>query len=511
LSCFVDEEDNRMSTDSRKTAAILCAAGGLVTAAILLQRSATGGVVAPPDGPRPEVTAPDAPRSPEATPTSCWPTAAAAQRSTASLGLGRASAALSAGKVLRGAGGQVHASFELSAESVAISGPRQPLNIALVIDRSGSMREEGKLVRAQEAATRLIDRLGPGDRLALVQYDDTAQTVVPSVLVDREGKARLHAAVAALTPGGSTNLHGGLSLGRDQVQRSMAAGQVSRVILLSDGLANAGESSPTVIADTARAAADQGVRITAVGVGIDYNEDLMEAIAESGRGHYYYVHDAAALEPVLAGELASAQATVAAQVELRLRPACAGVELGEALGYETRREGDALVIPMADLAAGDARRLIVSLKVPDRAVGRQAAVAAELRYRDARSGETKTATMALALEVTDDYLAAEKSVDADVMAHVLKAQAADSVRQAARSYEQGDVAGAAALLRSTRAHVEQEGGRYGVAKGALAPALDGMASFADQAEANAPSSSAGKALLKERKLNARELSKGTPR
>ena len=494
-----------MSSDSRKTAAILCAAGGLVTAAILLQRSATGGTTAP-EPTRPRVSAPDAPRS-QPTPTSCVPTDGAAPRSTASLGLGRATGALSAGKILRGTGGQVHASFEISADSVAISGPRQPLNIALVIDRSGSMREEGKLVRAQEAAARLIDRLGPTDRLALVQYDDTAQTVVSSVLVDREGKARLLAAVAALTPGGSTNLHGGLSLGRDEVQRSIAPGQVSRVILLSDGLANAGESSPTVIADTARAAADQGVRITAVGVGIDYNEDLMEAIAESGRGRYYYVRDAAALEPVLAGELASASATVAAQVELRLRPACAGVQLGEVLGYETRREGDALVVPMADLAAGDTRRLIVSLSVPDRAVGRQAAIAAELRYRTT-GGETRTATMALALEVTDDHLAAERSVDAGVMAHVLKAQAADSVRRAARSYEQGDAAGAAALLRSTRAHVEQEGGRYGVAKGALAPALDSMASFADQAEATAPGSSAGKALLKERKLGAREMSKG---
>ncbi|HTE52702.1 MAG TPA: VWA domain-containing protein [Kofleriaceae bacterium] len=501
-----------MSPDSRKTAAILCAAGGLVAAAILLQKSATGGPAAGPTAaPTRTATAqpdPTPTRAPDPIPASCEAPAGAASRITASLSRGRATGALSASKILRGGGGKLFASFDLGADALAIAGPRQPLNLALVIDRSGSMEQEGKLARAQEAALRLIERLGGIDRIALVQYDDTAQTLVPSIAADSEGKARLRAAVAGLRPGGATNLHGGLSLGRDEVQRQMAPGQVSRVILLSDGLANAGESNPTVIADAARAAADQGVRITAVGVGIDYNEDLMEAIAESGRGRYYYVRDAAGLEPVLAGELTSAQTTVAAQVELRLRPACAGVEIGEVFGYESRRDGDTLVVPLADLAGGDARRLVVALKVPDRVAGRQSALVAELSYRDAITGDAKTATIPLALDVTDDYLAAEKSVDAEVMALVLKAQAADSVRQAARAYEKGDVAGAATLLRDTRKQVEQEGGRYGVSAAALAPALEGMSSFADQAETNAPGSAGGKALLKERKLRAREMSKG---
>lgn len=491
-----------MSPESRKTAVLVCAAGGLVVAALLLQKTpASGGAV----GTRPTAGPEERPRP---TPVDCSAPEGAAGRITASLSRGRATGALSAGKILRGGGGEVFASLDLVTDSSPIAGPRPALNIALVVDRSGSMESEGKLARAQEAALGLIDRLGAGDRIALVQYDDTAQVVVPSVAADEAGKARLRSAVSELRPGGSTNLHGGMTLGRDEVLRTLSAGQVSRVILLSDGLANAGESSPSVITDAARMAADRGVRITAVGVGLQYNEDLMEAIAESGRGGYYYVRDAAGLAAVLSGELAAAQATALAQVELRLRPACAGVEIGQVFGYETRREGDAVVVPLADLAGGDSRRLVVQIRVPDRNAGMRGAISAELRYVDRATGEAGRAELALALEVTDDHHAAMKSVDAEVMAHVLKAQAAETLRTAARAYEKGDAAGAAALLRESRARMAEEGGRLGVPAAALAPAFDGMDQFAAEAEANKPGSVEGKAMLKKRKSDARQLSKG---
>lgn len=490
-----------MTPDSRKTAAILCAAGALIAAAILLQRSvASGGSAARPTAtPAPEPTPADTPRSCDAPPD-------VGSRVTAGLGRGRAAGALSAGKILRGTGGQVYATFDLAADPAPAS-QRQPLNLALVIDRSGSM-EGDKIQQAQAAALALIDRLGERDRIALIQYDDAAQIVVPSVKADREGKQRLATAVRLLQPGGATNLHGGMTLGRDEVLRTMASGQVSRVILLSDGLANAGESSSDVIADTARQAADKGVRIASVGVGLDYNEDLMEAIAESGRGNYYYVRDAAELERVLGGELSSAQATVAAQLELRLRPACIGVEIAEVYGYETRRDGDAVVVPMADLFGGDSRRMVVAMRLPDRVAGRQGAVTAELRYRDVATGESRTVKLALALDVTDDLHAAEASIDRDVMAHVLKAQSAQSVRQAARAYEQGDAAGAAEILRSSQARLKGDGGRYGLAPAALAPAMDEMSGFADEVQAAPAASPEGKDAMKRRKTRARELVKG---
>jgi Ca-activated chloride channel homolog len=491
-----------MSSDSRKTAAILCVSGALVAMAVLLHRSTATGGSAAGRGDQPSSTS----TSSTSAPPGCGPADGAASRVTAALSRGRATGALSASRILRGAGGQIFAAFDLVADP-APSTSRQPLNLALVIDRSGSMAGD-KIVHAQQAAVALIDRLDRRDRIALIQYDDAAQVVVPSVHTDAEGKSRLRDAVRALTPGGSTNLHGGMTLGRDEVQRHMAANQVSRVILLSDGLANAGESDPTVIADSARSAADRGVRITAVGVGLDYNEDLMEAVAEAGRGHYYYVSDAAGLETVLAGELSSAQATVATQVELHLRPACAGVEIEQVFGYDTRREGNTVRVPLADLFGGDTRRMLVGLRVPARTAGALGAVTAELRYRDAATGQSKSARLALSLEVTEDARAAEGSTDAGVMAQVLKAQAAESLRNAARAYEKGDAVGAAALLRSSREGLRKDLARYKIAPAALAPAMDQMSGFADEVQAAPAGSDEGKAARKLRKMKARELSKG---
>jgi Ca-activated chloride channel family protein len=493
-----------MTPDGRKTAVILCAAGALIAAAIFLQRSAASGGPAPRPTARPEPAATPPPTP--ATRASCDAPSGATARVSAGLGHGRAAAALSAGKILRGSGGQLHAAFDLSADP-APAGARQPLDLALVIDRSGSM-EGDKLEHARAAAIALIGRLDERDRIALIQYDDDAQVVVPSVAADSAGKQRLISAVRELTPGGSTNLHGGMTLGRDEVLRTLAPGQVSRVILLSDGLANAGQSDPVVIADTARMAADRGVRITAVGVGLEYNEDLMEAIAESGRGNYYYVREAAGLDGVLAGELSAAQATVASEVELHLRPACTGVEIGEVFGYESRREGDAVVVKMADLFGGDSRRLVVSLVVPDRVAGRQGALVGELRYRDRASGETRTVALSLAVEVTDDRHAADDSVDRDVMAQVLKAQSAQSMRQAARAYQQGDATGAAAILRSAHEKVKTEGGRYRIEADVLEPALGEMDGFAAQVQSAPAASAEGKAAMKRGKSVARDLAKG---
>jgi Ca-activated chloride channel family protein len=483
-----------MKSETKKTIAILGAAGSLIAAAMLLQKNAGGssaGLTAgQPESPS-EVARCDSD---------------APGRADKDFGRGKLRAALSSGKILRGTGGAIHAAFDLSALSAG-GGERPPLNLAIVIDRSGSMAGD-RLDYAKSAAIGIVERLGSSDRVALVQYDDNAQVVVSSIPTDAAGKDRLRGAIRELTVGGSTNLHEGMTLGRDEVQRTLASGQVSRIILLSDGRANAGVIDPGAIADAARAAADRGVRITSVGVGLDYNEDLMEAIAEAGRGNYYYVKNSIDLEKVMGGEMAGIQATVATGVELRLRAACAGVEIAEVIGYETRREGDTVVVPMADLFGGDNRKLLVALKVPDRQNGKVGAIHGELSFRDARSGETKKTAIALGVEVTDDHAAVNDSIDRDVMAQVLKAQASQSMRQAAAAYEKGDKEGALSILRTTESKLEADRGRFGISAAAAAPALAPMKAMEAEAAAADPSSGDGKDLVKKTKRDARDMAKG---
>jgi len=311
-----------------------------------------------------------------------------------------------------------------------------------------------------------------------------------------------------MTVGGSTNLHGGMALGRDEVQRTFQAGQVSRVILMSDGKANTGVTDSGEIADAARGAAEHGVRITSVGIGLDYNEDLMETIAEAGRGNYYYVKDTSTLDGVMAGELRSIQGTVATAVELKLATACDGVEIAEVIGYEARKDGSATIVPMADLTGNDSRKVLVALRVPDRTNGRIGALTGELSYKDAKTGEIVKAKIALALEVTDDHAAVQSSIDKDVMAQVLKAQAATSMRQAAAAYAKGDKEGALQILQATETKMEADRGRYGVSAGAMAPAMSSLKGMADGAKAYDPGEAGGKDLLKKNKSVARDLAKG---
>src|SRR5262249_20398951 len=149
-----------------------------------------------------------------------------------------------------------------------------------------------------------------------------------------------------------TNIHDGLTLGRDEVLRGLGQGTVNRVILLSDGNANVGITDVPSLSRVASDASERGVRITTVGLGLDCNEDLMEQVADHGRGQYSCGRAASGRDAVFAGELKAIQGTVAPAAELRLEPACAGVEIAEIYGYPTRRDGRAVVVPLADLAGG---------------------------------------------------------------------------------------------------------------------------------------------------------------
>jgi Ca-activated chloride channel family protein len=476
---------------TRKTAAILAAAGGLAALALTLERprAGTGGHADP--------GTPATPVEPR-----CRPTPSSAK---ADFGPGQVRASLSSGAILRGAGGELAAVIDLDADDAPAT-DRPPLDLAIVVDRSGSM-DGDKIRHARDAARQLVDRLGSADRVALIQYDDEAQIVVPSTITDGEGKARLRAAIDGLRPGGSTNLHGGMALGRDEVLRTLAAGQVSRVILLSDGLANAGLTDPTSIGDAARGAADRGVRITTVGVGDDYNEDLMEAIAEAGRGHYYYVRNSADLEGALAGELRAIQATVATKVELRLRPACAGVEIADVIGYEFRREGDAIVVPMADVFGGDHRKVVVKLRVPDGATGAFGVLDAELIHHGAKTDARVAHRLAVGVEVSEDAGRVQQAVDRPTLTRVLEAESSLALREAAKAYERGDVDGAQQRIRAAQGYVNDQAKNNAIAPAAVAPQLEELGGFAAGTAAAKPDSAEGKALLKGGKDKARKLSK----
>ncbi len=192
---------------------------------------------------------------------------------------------------------------------------RSPLNLAIVLDRSGSMSGQ-PLEEAKRCASFVIDRLGPKDRASVVVYDHEVTLLVPpSEVTDKE---RFHTAIRRIESGGMTNLHGGWLKGAEQLSPHIAADTVSRVILLSDGQANEGLTDVDAIAQQCTELAEAGVSTSTYGLGRTFNEDLMIRMAQAGQGNSYYGRTAEDLMDPFQEEFDLLAALYAKQIRLSL-------------------------------------------------------------------------------------------------------------------------------------------------------------------------------------------------
>ena len=192
---------------------------------------------------------------------------------------------------------------------------RPNLNLSIVIDRSGSMQGR-PLSEAKRSATFMIDSLTPKDRVSIVAYDDNVQVMAPSQQVDNKG--RLKAVVALIQTAGSTNLHGGWLKGAEEVAAHLNPGSVSRVLMLSDGCANTGIVDTDAIAAQCSELGNVGVSTSTYGLGNAFNEDLMTAMAHSGRGNSYYSDRAESLLERFQEEFSLLSSLCARDVQLQL-------------------------------------------------------------------------------------------------------------------------------------------------------------------------------------------------
>jgi Ca-activated chloride channel family protein len=238
---------------------------------------------------------------------------------------------------------------------------RKPYHLALVIDRSGSM--SGAPIReAVRCARHIVDRLDPADQATLVVFDDRAKTLVGTQPVgDRKA---LHMALGLIHEGGSTNLHGGWQAGANGLLPGVADAALARVILLSDGNANAGEIKETEpIAALCREAAATGVTTSTYGLGRDFNEDLMVAMAQMGQGNHYYGDTAADLFEPFGEEFDLISNLHSRHVKLALG-APQGIKMTLMNDYPVEARDGFPLVRLPDIPYGAEAWAIIELEIP---------------------------------------------------------------------------------------------------------------------------------------------------
>ncbi|MBC9725154.1 VWA domain-containing protein [Streptomyces sp. TRM68367] len=220
------------------------------------------------------------------------------------------------------------------------SGDRPPAALTFVIDISGSMAEPGRLDLAKHSLSVMTDRLRDDDSVALVTFSDEAETVLPMTRLD-DSRDRVHDAIDSLEPTDSTNLGAGVETGYETAVEGLRKGATNRVVLISDALANTGDTDPdTILERIATERREHGITLFGVGVGSDYGDALMERLADKGDGHTTYVSDKADAAKVFSEQLPR-------NIDLTARDAKAQVAFDpetvaefRLVGYDNRRVAD---------------------------------------------------------------------------------------------------------------------------------------------------------------------------
>ncbi len=214
---------------------------------------------------------------------------------------------------------------------------RRPAQLTFVVDVSGSMAQENRLHLVQRALGLLLDALRPEDRVALVVYGSIGRVLLPPTA----DKGAIRQAIAALVPEGATNAEEGLRLAYDLAMRQRLPGAINRVILCSDGVANVGATGPESILARIRHAANQGIELTTVGFGMgNYNDVLMEQLADQGNGRYAYVDTLEEAQRLFVEDLTGTLQTLAAEARVQVEFNPQTVLRYRLLGYENRDVAD---------------------------------------------------------------------------------------------------------------------------------------------------------------------------
>jgi Ca-activated chloride channel homolog len=343
-------------------------------------------------------------------------------------------------------GGIAYLQLTITTPSVGIP-HRRPLNLSVVLDRSGSMGDEGKIDYAKKAIWKLVDQLNSEDILSIVIYDDIVDILRPAQPVGRNKYAIKHL-IDEVYPRGSTNLGGGMVEGLRQVEHFLSTESVNRVVLLSDGLANQGITDPEELDRIARKYRAKCISLTTMGVGLDYNENLMVGLSKNGGGNYYFIESPNSLASIMSREF-NMLSTVAAQnasIELTLGR---NVVVRDVIGCEYHPETGRTVVPVGDLYSNECREFTVELSIPEGS-GSFAVATGTLRFESNQHWSDGFPRSSAMVRYTRDIALIDKGRDLNVQAKADVAVSTRTVENAMKALDEGKDEEAAGFLQQAQ-------------------------------------------------------------
>ncbi|MFK7985595.1 MAG: VWA domain-containing protein [Sandaracinaceae bacterium] len=377
---------------------------------------------------------------------------------------------------------------------------RPPINLALVVDTSGSM-DGDPISHARHASLSLLDVLHPEDRLSVVAFHSETEVLLESTQIGSAEIPELRERIGQMEARGTTDLAGGVQAGLEELVRHFEPEGVNRLVLLSDGVPN----DPSGILALATAAGERGIRITALGLGDDYDETLLGQVAQQSGGRFHYVSEASAVAGVFRDEVLRFERLLARNVVLELRPG-PGVQIDSVLGQPTTASSAGAVrVSLGDVSEGEHRDVVIRMRAAARRPGASvelmdAVLSFDDAIQDAGRLERRVFLGARATGSQEDL---EAGRDVEVERAAARMVAAVTTVQAIERARSGRVEEARAILNQAAreaemaaagdAELESQAGAMrdlgpALASVAPAPAMDApMAPSDDVAGADAPS------------------------
>lgn len=319
---------------------------------------------------------------------------------------------------------------------------RPPLNMAIVLDKSGSM-SGAKIAQARRAASMALDYLDARDRLALITYDSAVRTLVPSrPLTDAES---FREKIYQIEASGNTALYGGVeAAGRELRRQDFDA--FGRIILLSDGLANVGPSSLEDISTLGHRLSREGISVSTIGLGTGYNEDLMTQLAAQAEGNSYFVAEPADLVNIFEAELGDVTRVTARDVQVRIE--CpAGVRPVRFWGREGEVAGQHAEVRIGQIYGGRNKYALLEVEVDGQQPQTEAELArVSIAYEDLITDQQRQLQATAQVAFSDDADAVEASGDIRVARAIAANRIVEAQREAIRRADEGDVSGATAVM-----------------------------------------------------------------